>query len=253
MENIYYNFFMILNKKLPIQKQKIADWLKNNREKILNKSIVEVAKELDTFPSMITKTLKQIGYYGWKDYKAFVIGKILTPLNNNNYSNFYEKTFINRIKNAQGYMDSFDISKILQLLKTKRKIFFIASEDEVPVIKLYKPIFRAEGIKLSILVKDKDSLSLIEDNSIIFSSRYHDKTSKHIVKRINENNKNVENIVLVYGDLRKTTGAINIQLPDERATMLEPIITKLLHIKIIETIFDMIIIKYTNKRDNKLL
>lgn len=52
--------------------KEIFEWMNTNPTKVIDMTINELAKELYTTPSTITKSLKDYGYSGFKDFKAII-------------------------------------------------------------------------------------------------------------------------------------------------------------------------------------
>lgn len=121
---------MIFNKSLindlnKNEKEKMM-WLDENKLNIMNKSITEVAKELGCSPSFITKTLKKVGFYGWKDFLGILMNNKVISKYKNEYGAYLKESLFPSIEMSIGNNDELNINKLANLIsETDKDIYFV--------------------------------------------------------------------------------------------------------------------------------
>lgn len=120
-------FNKTLYKDLNKNQKGIIDYLQKNIKNSLNTSIQEVAKKCGCSSSYITKTLKKIGFFGWKDYRAFAMSQLTIPKSHSNYSKYIEKTLFSSILYSLSHIDEMQISQISEKIikNTNNFLYFI--------------------------------------------------------------------------------------------------------------------------------
>lgn len=230
--------------KLPPEKKRLAKILLEIKpDMIMDKTIVSFALENSTSPSMVTRTLKEIGFYGWKDYQAFIIGNILAVRNNTSYWQFYKNTFGQKIETTTSWIDANIVSQILTDIKKYKLIYFVLTYTERVIAKEYEILFRSIGVEAKYIDLDNDSLNLVKDYSVIFFVSRKEKTNEHILTHINKLNHKLC-VSLVFGDVRRIPGTLSVHLVNDRNPFVDTIVSKVQFRMLFNCIMDMLLIKY---------
>jgi RpiR family transcriptional regulator, carbohydrate utilization regulator len=154
--------------------KKIADYILNNAEDVLNITIVELAEKLKLNEATIVKFCRYLGYKGYKEFRVEFI-KDFTLKSNiaDNYffkeeysGNVVQDIFFRHINNLKDTLQSFDydeLSKAVNLVKKAKRIIFFASGASIAVAFDSFARFLLAGFN-TLVFFDQDSQRLLSGN-----------------------------------------------------------------------------------------
>ncbi|WP_433742574.1 MurR/RpiR family transcriptional regulator [Falsibacillus pallidus] len=118
--------------------KRIADFILNNPEQIIHRSINQLADELNVADSTVFRFCKRIGFKGYQALKISLASEVMSPLKDiheeirqgDNVLTVSEKVFQSNIKTIEDTMhllDQITLDKAVDVLCHSKKIFFFGN------------------------------------------------------------------------------------------------------------------------------
>lgn len=137
----------------------IIDYIKDNKEEVLNISIQKLAEKLFTVPNTIVRLAKKLGYDGFSELKAAL--KIESKDENEFFSNIYYN-----VKKTYEIIDMETIDRAAKKIKECRDIYFYGIGDSIPFCEMMTKNLRCVGKKAEFFAYPHDMIYNAENINI---------------------------------------------------------------------------------------
>ncbi|WP_252254309.1 MurR/RpiR family transcriptional regulator [Clostridium sp. ZBS12] len=141
----------------------IIEYIRENKEKILNQSIQGTAEELFTVPNTIVRLSKKIGYKGFSELK-FQLRKEQEDIKSNNFEGAIENSNLiseNIIKTIN-IIDSNIIKKVVRKIKEAKNIQFLGIGDSIYFCEMFTKNLRCLNKKAEFFIYRHDMIYNVE-------------------------------------------------------------------------------------------
>lgn len=130
----------------------LADFVLNNREKVIHMSVSEASDEIHLAKSTIVETTQKLGFSGWREFKITLATELVNPVENWRSDEFQDESN-SLVQVVKGNMvllkelsESIDYGQIEEIasmvLKYKRIVLFGVGTSNVLAKELYDCLFR---------------------------------------------------------------------------------------------------------------
>lgn len=141
----------IYEHKLNDTDDQIIEYIKVNREKVINLSIQKLAQELFTVPNTIVRLSRKLGYEGFAELKIALKSEINKQLIT--FTNFSDN-----IKKTYEVIDINVIDKVAKNFQEAKKILFYGAGDSIPFCEMMAKNLRCVGGKAEFFAHRHDMI-----------------------------------------------------------------------------------------------
>ena len=176
--------------KLSPKNRKLLNYMEKNYIQIINLKITEFALKMKVSPSFITKSLKKVGYYGWKDWIAFCLKDMVTSKSSSDIEKYIDKTLISSIRMSLKRLDLIKVKHLIEKIKERKTVNFTGWGYSFYIAEDQKRRYNYIGFPSRALNEKDGSINTIEKNSVLFVISISGYTSltKEQVEYIKKNN-----------------------------------------------------------------
>lgn len=150
--------------KLNENDDQIIDYIRENKEIVLNMSIQKLADNLFTVPNTIVRLSKKLGYSGFSELKASL------KMENEDEAEFFSNINYN-VKRTYEIIDMETVDRAARKIKECRDIFFYGIGDSIPFCEMMTKNLRCVGKKVEFFPYPHDmiySAENINKNDLVF-------------------------------------------------------------------------------------
>lgn len=134
----------------------IVEYIKENKDKVLNLSIQKLAENLFTVPNTIVRLSRKLGYEGFSELKSALR---LEEINENEDFSSISKN----IKKTYEIIDEETIDKICRKFKESKDIFFYGVGDSLPFCEMMAKNLKCVGKRAEFFTHRHDMLYSIDN------------------------------------------------------------------------------------------
>lgn len=146
----------IYEHKLNDTDDQIIEYIKVNREKVINLSIQKLAQELFTVPNTIVRLSRKLGYEGFAELKIALKSEINKQLIT--FTNFSDN-----IKRTYEVIDTNVIDKVAKNFQEAKNILFYGIGDSIPFCEMMAKNLRCVGEKAEFFAHRHDMIYSAEN------------------------------------------------------------------------------------------
>ena len=164
-------FSRVLIKDLSPNARKIIDFLKNHKEEAINMNISSLSKKMGCHPSFITRSLKRVGYNGWKDWNSFALKDMIEINPNGDYGIYLKNTLIKSIIKSINNVDMLNLNILINKItnsKAHNGIIFAGNGFSLYICRDQNRRYNRINIKSKYIDEKTGEINAISHNKIIF-------------------------------------------------------------------------------------